>query len=94
MIMERVAGATALPGLDGFVAGAQVAEGREVWILVETTGDVMGPSAFWRESGQRRTADRQGPDLSVADRHLVLVWRKRTWRCRADLSGSSPPSAP
>jgi transposase len=79
--MERSGGATALLGLDGFVAGAQVEEGREAWILVETTADVMGcPPCGVRAVGNGRRVVKVR-DLPVADRPVVLVWRKRTWRC-------------
>jgi len=81
VIMERSGGATALLGLDGFVAGAQVEEGREAWILVETTADVMGcPLCGVRAVGNGRRVVKVR-DLPVADRPVVLVWRKRTWRC-------------
>jgi hypothetical protein len=40
--MHRSEGATALLGLDGFVAGVQVEEGGEVWIVVEATDGVAG----------------------------------------------------
>ena len=37
MNMDGSSGATALLGMDGSVAGAQIEHNGEVWILVETT---------------------------------------------------------
>ncbi len=42
MIMDGSSGTTALLGMAGFVAGAQIEHGGEVWVLVETTADVAG----------------------------------------------------
>lgn len=83
MIMERSGGATALLGLDGFVAGAQVEEEGEAWILVETLDDVMGcPLCGSKAIGNGRRVVKVR-DLPAGDRPVVLVWRKRTWRCPA-----------
>jgi transposase len=76
-------GATALLGLDGFVAGAQVEEGGEVWIVVETRQDVTGcPVCGTRAVGNGRRVVKVC-DLPAGDRPVVLVWRKRIWRCPA-----------
>lgn len=82
-MIERSAGASALLGLDGFVAGAQVEEDGEVWVLVETTDDGAGcPLCGTRAVGNgRRTVKVR--DLPAGDRPVVLVWRKRTWVCPA-----------
>lgn len=83
MIMERSEGATALLGLDGFVAGAQVKDGGEAWILVETVNDVAGcPLCGTKAIGNGRR-EVKVRDLPARDRPVVLVWRKRTWRCPA-----------
>lgn len=83
MSMHRSDGATALLGLDGFVAGAQLEENGEVWILVETVDDVAGcPLCGTRAVGNGRR-NVKVRDLPAGDRPVVLVWRKRTWRCPA-----------
>ena len=82
-MMHRSDGATALLGLDGFVVGAQLEESGEVWIVVETTEDVTGCALCGsRAIGNGRRVVRVR-DLPAGDRPVVLVWRKRTWRCPA-----------
>ena len=79
--MHRSEGATALLGMDGFVVGAQVEIDGELWLKVETTDDVVGCEACGTRAighGRREVRVR---DLPVGDRRVVLVWRKRLWRC-------------
>ena len=79
--MHRSEGATALLGMDGFVTGAQLEVGGEWWLAVETNADVMGCEACGTRAlahGRRTVRVR---DLPMADRPVVLVWRKRLWRC-------------
>ena len=79
--MHRSEGATALLGMDSFVAGAQVEVGGEWWVMVETTADVVGCDGCGaRAVGHGRRVVRVR-DLAIADRRVVLVWRKRLWRC-------------
>ncbi|MDP8929231.1 MAG: ISL3 family transposase [Actinomycetota bacterium] len=81
MGMHRSEGATALLGMDGFVVGAQLEVDGEVWLSVETTADVAGCEACGtRAVGHGRRVVRVR-DMPVGDRHTVLVWRKRIWRC-------------
>jgi transposase len=64
-----------------FVIGAQLAVGRELWLMVETTSEVMGCEGCGTRAvghGRRRL---KVPGLSMADRPVVLVWAKRPWRC-------------
>jgi transposase len=78
------AGATALVGLDGFVVKSQVVCGGEHWLLVETTADrAWCPSCGVRAvgNGRRRVTVR---DLPIAGVATVIVWAKRTWRCREE----------
>jgi transposase len=72
---------SALLGLDGFVAVAQVEEGGEWWVKIETTTAVVGcAECGTRAVGHgRRTV--QVRDLPLADRPVRLVWAKRIWRC-------------
>ena len=79
--MHRSEGATALLGLDGFIAGAQVEVDGEWWLTVETTADAVGCEACGTKAvgqGRRKVRVR---DLPMADRPVVLVWNKRLWRC-------------
>jgi transposase len=83
VINEGSGGATALLGLDGFVAGAQVERDGEVWILVETTDDGAGcPLCGTKAVGNGRRIVKVR-DLPAGDRPVVLVWAKRTWCCAA-----------
>ena len=79
--MHRSQGASALLGLDGFVVGAQLEVDGEVWLSVETTADVVGcESCGTRAVGHGRRVVRVR-DLPAGDRPVVVVWRKRIWRC-------------
>ncbi len=81
MGMHRSEGATALLGMDGFVVGAQVEVDGELWLMVETSSEVVGCEACGtRAVGQGRREVRVR-DLPSGDRRVVLVWRKRLWRC-------------
>ena len=79
--MHRSEGATALLGMEEFVVGAQDEVDGEVWLLVETTAEVVGCDACGtRAVGHGRRVVRVR-DLPAGDRPVVLVWRKRIWRC-------------
>lgn len=74
-------GATALLGMPGFVVGAHLEMDGEVWLLVETTAEVVGcPGCGTRAVGHGRRRVRVR-DLPMAGRPVVLVWAKRKWRC-------------
>jgi transposase len=78
---QRSDGATVLLGMSEFVVGVQLAVGRELWLMVETTADVVGCEGCGSRAvghGRRRVKVR---DLPMADRPVVLVWAKRLWRC-------------
>ncbi len=79
--MHRSQGATALLGMDGFVVGAQLDVDGELWLKVETTATVVGCEGCGTRAvghGRREVRIR---DLPIGDRRVVLVWRKRLWRC-------------
>jgi transposase len=79
--MHRSEGATALLGMDGFVVGAQADVDDELWLMVETTADVVGCDGCGTRAvghGRRGVKVR---DLPIGDRRVVLVWHKRLWRC-------------
>jgi transposase len=67
--------------MDEFVVGAQVEVDGEVWLLVETTtGAVACERCGTKAIGHGRREIRLR-DLPAGDRPVVLVWRKRIWRC-------------
>jgi transposase len=79
---HRSASASKLLGLDGFeVVAAQLAGGE--WQLeVQTTATVVGCGGcgMRAELHGRRTV--RVRDLPIGGRPVVLLWRKRIWRCR------------
>lgn len=77
-----MAGATALVGLDGFVVRSQTRRDGEQWLLVETTESRSACrecGVFGVGNGRRHVTVR---DLPIAGVPAVIVWAKRTWRCR------------
>ncbi len=67
--------------MEEFIVGAHLEVDGEVWLSVETTADVVGCDAFGtRAVGHGRRVARVR-DLPTGDRPVVLVWRKRIWRC-------------
>ena len=65
---QRSDGATALLGMLEFVVGAQLEVAGELWLLVETTAEVVGCEACGTRAvghGRRRLKVR---DLPMADR--------------------------
>lgn len=79
---ERSGGGAALLGMDGFVVIDSVEEDGELFVLVETTADVVGcPSCGVRATGHGRSTV-QVRDLPNGGRAVRLVWRKRRWLCR------------
>ena len=90
----------ALLGMHGFVVTAQTVRDGEVWLAIETTTTRLAcPTCgvFGIGNGRRRVLVR---DLPIAGRATVLVWAKRTGRCREPLcertswSETSPLIAP
>ena len=80
------ANASVLFGLAGFVVRAQTMHDGEWWLAVETTTmRAACPSCgvFGVGNGRRRVLVR---DLPVAGTPVIVVWSKRTWRCREELS--------
>ena len=76
--------AVALVGMDGFAVTGHVFRDGEHWLAVETThGRAWCPDCGVRAvgNGRRRVCVR---DLPIAGTPTVLVWAKRTWRCRED----------
>lgn len=72
---------TALLGLDGFVVRAQVHDGEQWWLAIETNLAVTGCETCGIRAighGRRRVRVR---DLPIAGEPVTLVWAKRIWRC-------------
>jgi transposase len=87
---DRSGGVTALLGMDGFVVLSEVETAGEIWMLVETTAEVVGcPHCGVRAVGHGRSVV-QVRDLPVSGRPVRLAWRKRRWRCQdPDCGGRS-----
>ncbi len=81
MGIDDSGGVTSLVGLDGFVVRAQVHDGEQWWLAIETTVEVVGCEACGTRAighGRRRVKVR---DLAIAGEPVTLVWAKRIWRC-------------
>jgi transposase len=74
--------ASRLLGLDGFEVLAARVVGGEWQLEVQTTATVVGcvGCGMRAEAHGRRTV--RVRDLPIGGRPVVLVWRKRIWRCR------------
>ncbi len=73
---------TLLLGLDGFVLLHAIPDEHELVVLVETSADRAfccdwGVQAV--SKGRARTLVR---DVPIGDRPVVLIWKKRIWRCQ------------
>lgn len=72
---------TALVGLDGFVVDAQVHDGQQWWLAIESTPEVAACEVCGTRAvghGRRLVKVR---DLPIAGEPVTLVWAKRIWRC-------------
>ena len=78
---ERSGDATTLLGMEGFVVLSSTEEEGELYLLVETTADVVGcPHCGVPATGHGRSVV-EVRDLPAGGRPVRLVWRKRRWRC-------------
>lgn len=79
--MDGGCGATAMLGMDGFVALAHTEVGGELFVLFETTANLTGcPSRGVHATGHGR--DRfQVRDLPAAGQPLRRVVARRRWLC-------------
>jgi transposase len=81
------ASASRLLGLDGFEVLAAQVVGGEWQLEVQTTATVVGCQGCGVRAelhGRRRVRVR---DLPIGGRPVVLLWRKRIWRCREPACG-------
>jgi transposase len=84
---HRSASASRLLGLDGFEVLAARVVGGEWQLEVQTTATVVGCQGCGVRAelhGRRRVRVR---DLPIGGRPVVLLWRKRIWRCREPACG-------
>ena len=81
------ASATRLLGLDGFEVLAVQVAGGEWQLEVQTTATMVGCQGCGvrAELDGRRTV--RVRDLPIGGRPVVLVWRKRIWRCAEPVCG-------
>lgn len=76
------ADASVLFNLSGFRVRAQAMNEGEWWLAIETSSTraaCRSCGVFGVGNGRRRVLVR---DLPIAGTSVVLVWFKRTWRCR------------
>ena len=76
------ASATRLLGLDGLEVVSAELVGGEWQLDVQTTATVVGCGScgVWATPHGRRMV--RVRDLPIGGRPVVLLWRKRIWRCR------------
>lgn len=80
-MVEGSGGQSALLGMDGFVVLSSTETEDEIWLLIETTADLVGcPSCGVRAVGHGRS-EVHVRDLAIRGKPVRLVWRKRRWRC-------------
>jgi transposase len=70
-----------LIGLEGFVV-VGVVVGAELEVTVETTAARVGCPSCGVVAALHDRREHVVRDMAIGDRPVVLVWRKRVWRCR------------
>ncbi len=73
--------AVALVGMDGFRLLAAAEVDGELHQLVETTATVVGCPACGTRAVSKGRRDVRVRDLPAGGRRVVVLWRKRVWRC-------------
>jgi len=78
---DRSGGASALLGMDGFVVLSTTETDDELWLLVETTAQVVGCATCGVRAVGHGRSEVHVRDLPIGGRPVRLVWRKRRWLC-------------
>ena len=78
---DRSGGASALLGMDGFVVLSATESEDELWLLVETTAQVVGCATCGVRAVGHGRSEVHVRDLPIGGRPVRLVWRKRRWLC-------------
>ncbi len=81
MEVEGSERAVALVGMDGFRLLAAAEIDSELHQLVETTATVVGCAGCGTRAACKGRRTVRVRDLPAGGRRVVVVWRKRTWRC-------------
>ena len=81
MAFDDSESAAALLGMDGFRLLAAVEVDGELHQLVETTAAVVGCSGCGTLALAKGRREVRVRDLPAGGRRVVMVWRKRIWRC-------------
>jgi transposase len=79
---HRSASASRLLGLDGFQLVSAELQGGEWQLAVQTTATVIGCVGCGVRATPHGRRTVRVRDLPIGGRPVVLVWRKRLWRCR------------
>ena len=78
---DRSGGASALLGMNGFVVLSATETDDELWLLVETTAQVVGCATCGVRAVGHGRSEVHVRDLPIGGRPVRLVWRKRRWLC-------------
>ncbi len=81
MGFESSDSAVALVGMDGFALLAAAEIDGELHQLVETTAAVVGCPGCGTRAVSKGRREVRVRDLPAGGRRVVVVWRKRIWRC-------------
>jgi transposase len=81
------ASASRLLGLGGFEVLAAEAVGGEWQLIVQTTATVVGCVGCGVRAGLHGRRTVRVRDLPIGGRPVVLLWRKRIWRCHEPACG-------
>jgi transposase len=84
---HRSASASRLLGLGGFEVLAAEAVGGEWQLIVQTTATVVGCVGCGVRAGLHGRRTVRVRDLPIGGRPVVLLWRKRIWRCHEPACG-------
>ena len=67
--------------MEEFVVGVQLDVGCVVWLVVKTSAVVVGCQGCGARAMGQKAKGRAGAGHAGGQSPVVLVWRKRLWRC-------------